>query len=94
MTLLGLIMAFFFVPKASQLAHLKIAVAERAPIRSLGDLAHAFNPMGVLRQFRYPNIVAAVSCSFPFPQLDSSPYSDIFRRTLPVDSWDSTNMVF
>ncbi|KXH34003.1 major facilitator superfamily transporter [Colletotrichum simmondsii] len=59
MTFLGLIMAFFFVPKASQLAHLKIAVAERAPIRSLGDLAHAFNPMGVLRQFKYPNIVAA-----------------------------------
>lgn len=65
MTFLGLIMAFFFVPKASQLAHLKIAVAERAPIRSLGDLAHAFNPMGVLRQFKYPNIVAAVSCSSP-----------------------------
>ncbi|KAK1498630.1 major facilitator superfamily transporter [Colletotrichum costaricense] len=59
MTFLGLIMAFFFVPKASQLAHLKIAVAERTPIRSLGDLAHAFNPMGVLRQFKYPNIVAA-----------------------------------
>ncbi|KAL2874967.1 hypothetical protein SGCOL_009809 [Colletotrichum sp. CLE4] len=59
MTFVGLIMAFFFVPKASQLAHLKIAVAERAPIRSMGDLAHAFNPMGVLRQFKYPNIVAA-----------------------------------
>ncbi|UQC73496.1 major facilitator superfamily transporter [Colletotrichum lupini] len=59
MTFLGLIMAFFFVPKASQLAHLKIAVAERTPIRSLGDLGHAFNPMGVLRQFKYPNIVAA-----------------------------------
>ncbi|KAK6222560.1 major facilitator superfamily transporter [Colletotrichum tabaci] len=57
MAFLGLIMAFFFVPRASELA--KHQIAEKTPVRSLRDLAHAFNPMGVFRQFRYPNILAA-----------------------------------
>ncbi|KAK1958844.1 major facilitator superfamily transporter [Colletotrichum sublineola] len=57
MALVGLIMAFFFVPKASELA--KHQVVEKSPVRSLGDLARAFNPMGVFRQFRYPNVLAA-----------------------------------
>ncbi|KAK1978298.1 major facilitator superfamily transporter [Colletotrichum cereale] len=57
MAFVGLIMAFFFVPKASELA--KHQIAEKTPVRSLGELAHAFNPMGVFRQFRYPNVLAA-----------------------------------
>ncbi|KAK1589802.1 major facilitator superfamily transporter [Colletotrichum navitas] len=57
MAFLGLIMAFFFVPKASELA--KHQAAEKTPVRSLGELCRAFNPMGVFRQFRYPNVLAA-----------------------------------
>ncbi|GKT57895.1 major facilitator superfamily transporter [Colletotrichum tofieldiae] len=57
MAFLGLIMAFFFVPRASELA--KHQIAEKAPVHSLGELAHAFNPMGVFRQYKYPNVLAA-----------------------------------
>ncbi|GKT46353.1 efflux pump rdc3 [Colletotrichum spaethianum] len=57
MAFLGLIMAFFFVPRASELA--KHQIVEKTPVRSFGELAHAFNPMGVLRQYRYPNVLAA-----------------------------------
>lgn len=64
MAFLGLIMAFFFVPRASELA--KHQIAEKTPVRSLRDLVHAFNPMGVFRQFRYPNILAAVCFASPF----------------------------
>ncbi|KAK2049729.1 major facilitator superfamily transporter [Colletotrichum somersetense] len=57
MAFVGLIMAFFFVPKASELA--KHQVAEKTSVRSLGELRRAFNPMGVFRQFKYPNVLAA-----------------------------------
>ncbi|KAK2031163.1 major facilitator superfamily transporter [Colletotrichum zoysiae] len=56
MAFVGLIMAFFFVPKASDLA--KHQVAGKAPVRSLVQLCRAFNPMGVFRQFKYPNVLA------------------------------------
>ena len=39
--------------------HLK--VPEKAPVHSVREVMHAFNPMGVLRAFKYPNILAAVS---------------------------------
>ncbi|OHW97350.1 major facilitator superfamily transporter [Colletotrichum incanum] len=57
MAFLGLIMAFFFVPRASELA--KHQIVEKAPVRSFSEIAHAFNPMGVFRQFKYPNVLAA-----------------------------------
>ncbi|KAJ0337641.1 hypothetical protein COL922a_006534 [Colletotrichum nupharicola] len=61
MTFVGLILAYFFVPRASELTHLK--VPEKAPVHSVREVMHAFNPMGVLRAFKYPNILAAnVTC--------------------------------
>ncbi|KAF9870953.1 major facilitator superfamily transporter [Colletotrichum karsti] len=61
MTFIGLILAFFFVPRASELTHLKIP--EKTPVRSAKEVVHAFNPMGVLRAFKYPNILAAnITC--------------------------------
>ncbi|KAF4861818.1 Efflux pump FUB11 [Colletotrichum siamense] len=61
MTFIGLILAYFFVPRASELTHLK--VPEKAPVHSVREVMHAFNPMGVLRAFKYPNILAAnVTC--------------------------------
>ncbi|KAH0429408.1 major facilitator superfamily transporter [Colletotrichum camelliae] len=61
MTFVGLILAYFFVPRASELTHLK--VPETAPVHNVKEVLHAFNPMGVLRAFKYPNILAAnVTC--------------------------------
>ncbi|KAI8246296.1 Efflux pump FUB11 [Colletotrichum sp. SAR 10_96] len=61
MTFIGLILAYFFVPRASELTHLK--VPEKAPVHSVREVMHAFNPMSVLRAFKYPNILAAnVTC--------------------------------
>ncbi|KAI8282369.1 Efflux pump FUB11 [Colletotrichum sp. SAR 10_98] len=61
MTFIGLILAYFFVPRASELTHLR--VPEKAPVHSVREVMHAFNPMGVLRAFKYPNILAAnVTC--------------------------------
>ncbi|KAK1997018.1 major facilitator superfamily transporter [Colletotrichum falcatum] len=57
MAFVGLIMAFFFVPKASELGRHR--VADKTPVRSVSDLCRAFNPMGVFRQFKYPNVLAA-----------------------------------
>ncbi|OLN85267.1 Dityrosine transporter 1-like protein 3 [Colletotrichum chlorophyti] len=57
MSLTGLVMAFFFVPRASELVHLR--VTQNAPVRSARDVLHAFDPRGVFRQFKYPNILAA-----------------------------------
>ncbi|TDZ17081.1 Efflux pump rdc3 [Colletotrichum orbiculare MAFF 240422] len=61
MAVVGLTLAFFFVPKASELQNLKIV--EKAPCRTPREALAAFNPMGVLRTFRYPNILAAnITC--------------------------------
>ncbi|KAF6804042.1 major facilitator superfamily transporter [Colletotrichum sojae] len=61
MTLLGLILAFFFVPRASELK--KHNIVEKAPVSSVKDVLRAFNPAGVFRAFKYPNILATnITC--------------------------------
>ncbi|KAL0941954.1 major facilitator superfamily transporter [Colletotrichum truncatum] len=61
MTCVGLILAFFFVPKASDLKHQN--VAEKTPCHSAKDVMNAFNPAGVFRAFKYPNILATnITC--------------------------------
>lgn len=64
MTLLGLILAYFFVPRASELK--KHNIVDKAPVSSAKDVLRAFNPAGVFRAFKYPNILATVILSSCF----------------------------
>lgn len=77
-TFCGLIMSFFFVPKKSQLSNLakehdekkkrkreEAAAGDGSMRTKMGIVAHAFNPMAVFRQWRYPSILLAnLSCGF------------------------------
>jgi predicted MFS family arabinose efflux permease len=56
MTLIGLVLAFFFVPRVSQLATAK----PKPKPQTKKEMLEAFNPMAVIRQWRYPSIILAV----------------------------------
>lgn len=53
-SLYGLILAFFFLPKASQLSNL--SAHKQSKIRTKEEILQAFNPMAVFRQYKYPSI--------------------------------------
>lgn len=61
MALIGLIMAFFFVPKKSELSNLQYQEKPRS--HSKEDILAAFNPSHVFRLFKFPSILLAVSSS-------------------------------
>jgi predicted MFS family arabinose efflux permease len=67
MTLIGLVLAFFFVPRVSQLATAK----PKPKPRTKKEMLEAFNPMAVIRQWRYPSILLAV-CRKAKPDLQVS----------------------
>ncbi|KAF7561860.1 hypothetical protein G7046_g2288 [Stylonectria norvegica] len=63
MALFGLILAFFFIPKASEVENPKAVDAVHP--RTSKDVIDAFNPIHVLRQFKYPRVLLAnVACGF------------------------------
>lgn len=64
MSLVGLILAFLFVPTASEVCNPKMIDA--VPIKTKREALAAFNPMHVFRQFMYPRVLLAVS-SFMVP---------------------------
>lgn len=63
MSLLGLVIAFFFIPKASEIENPK--ATEATPPMGKKDMIEAFNPMNVFVQFTYPRILLAVRCDYP-----------------------------
>ncbi|KPM39745.1 hypothetical protein AK830_g6835 [Neonectria ditissima] len=61
MSMLGLILAFLFVPRASEIGNPK--AIEATPPRTRKEMARAFNPMNVFCQFAYPRILLAnITC--------------------------------
>lgn len=54
----GLILAFLFIPRASEIENPK--AAEATPPRGKRDVLEAFNPMHVFVQFTYPRVLLAV----------------------------------
>ncbi|KAK7429420.1 hypothetical protein QQZ08_004012 [Neonectria magnoliae] len=61
MSMLGLILAFLFVPRASEIGNPK--VVEATPPRTREEITGAFNPMNVFCQFAYPRILLAnITC--------------------------------
>jgi predicted MFS family arabinose efflux permease len=58
MTLLGLTLAFFFIPKASEIENPKVTQTVRP--KGKKEILQAFNPMNVFIQFTYPRILLAV----------------------------------
>lgn len=59
MSLIGLVMAFFFVPKKSELSNLQYQEKPRS--RSKEDILAAFNPSNVFRLLKFPSILLCVS---------------------------------
>lgn len=58
MTFIGMVLAFFFVPRSSQLSNLR---EQEKPKRPTGmDLVRVFNPSHVFRQYKYPAILLSV----------------------------------
>ncbi|KAH7126140.1 major facilitator superfamily domain-containing protein [Dactylonectria macrodidyma] len=57
MSLVGLILAFFFVPRAREIENPK--AIEATPPKSKKEMLEAFNPMNVFCQFTYPRILLA-----------------------------------
>lgn len=57
MSLLGLTLAFFFIPKASEIENPKATEATRP--KGKEEILQAFNPMNVFIQFTYPRILLA-----------------------------------
>ncbi|CAM1501484.1 Fc.00g034680.m01.CDS01 [Cosmosporella sp. VM-42] len=57
MALFGLILAFFFVPRASEIGNPK--AVDTAPMETKKEVLRAFNPMHVFRQFKYPRVLLA-----------------------------------
>ena len=61
MSLVGLVLAFFFVPRTSEICNPKFVDA--ASVKTKEEILAAFNPMHVFRQFTYPRILLSVSDS-------------------------------
>lgn len=59
MALIGLVLAFFLVPKKSELSNLQYD--EKPKHRSKEAILAAFNPIHVFRLFKFPSILLAVS---------------------------------
>ncbi|KAM5347260.1 hypothetical protein ACJ41O_010265 [Fusarium nematophilum] len=61
MSLFGLILAFFFIPRASEVENPKAVEATRPKTRQ--EIIQAFNPMHVFIQFTYPRVILAnIAC--------------------------------
>ncbi|KAJ4328592.1 hypothetical protein N0V84_000951 [Fusarium piperis] len=61
MSCLGLVLTFFFIPRASEVGNPKTAEAIRPKTRV--DMIRTFNPMHVFRQFKYPKVLLAnIAC--------------------------------
>ncbi|RSL47279.1 hypothetical protein CEP53_009998 [Fusarium sp. AF-6] len=61
MSCFGLVLTFFFIPRASEVGNPKTAEAIRPKTR--GDMIRTFNPMIVFRQFKYPKVLLAnIAC--------------------------------
>ncbi|KAI8682071.1 hypothetical protein NCS55_00461400 [Fusarium keratoplasticum] len=61
MSCFGLILTFFFIPRASEVGNPKTAEAIRPKTRE--DMIRTFNPMIVFRQFKYPKVLLAnIAC--------------------------------
>lgn len=70
MSLFGLGLAFFFIPKASEIAKPKtLDDVDEAPPRTLRDILRVFNPLIVFRQFMYPRVLLAVCRTRDFLQV-------------------------
>lgn len=86
MTFLGMALAFLFVPRNSDLSHLREQEKSRKTTR--GDVLHAFNPTNVFRLWKFPGILLAVRLH-PFPGRQPQPRSaDTARgRISAAASW-------
>lgn len=62
MSLLGLILAFFFIPADAEIGNQKIVDA--APVKSKKEMLSLFNPIHVFVQYKYPRVFLAVSLPF------------------------------
>ncbi|KAM0344759.1 hypothetical protein ACHAPU_007132 [Fusarium lateritium] len=61
MSLFGLTLSFFFIPRASEVENPKLAQAARP--RTPKEILHTFNPMHVFCQFAYPKVILAnIAC--------------------------------
>lgn len=58
MAFIGMALAFFFVPRASQLSNLQAQEKPTKPTKQ--DIIYAFNPINVFRLWKYPGILLAV----------------------------------
>jgi predicted MFS family arabinose efflux permease len=58
MTFLGMALAFLFVPRNSELSHLR--EQEKSKTLTREDILHAFNPVNVFRLWKFPSILLAV----------------------------------
>ena len=68
MSFIGLSLAYFFIPRASELGNISPEV--EGVYQKPRDILTAFNPKAVFRQLTYPNILLAVSLQ-PMLLMDS-----------------------
>lgn len=61
MSMVGLILAYFFVPRASEIGNPKTI---ETPPQTKKEIIGAFNPMVVFCQFTYPRILLAVRTTY------------------------------
>lgn len=86
MTMFGLVLAFFFVPREAEIGNPKMVDSDRVSTKK--GIVQAFNPMNVFRQFLYGRVILSVRILF---------YSSFFltnhSRTLHVGCLVTTSMV-
>lgn len=78
---IGLVLAYFFVPKASELSNLSTHESVGKKL-SRQDVLRAFNPSAVFYQWKYPGVILSVSRNPSSPLNFLVPYT--VHRILPV----------
>lgn len=78
MSFVGVILTFFFIPRAQEIQNPKLD--GRPSMESKADFFRILNPMHVIRQLKHPRILLSVSQS----QRSQRAITDICVRTLRV----------
>ena len=63
MTFIGMALAFFFVPRTSELSGVQAQEKKKPPKLTREEMIRAFNPINVFRLWKYPSILLTVSPS-------------------------------
>lgn len=88
MALIGAVMAFFFVPKRSQLSNV---IVEKRKEKNARNILRAFNPSNILRLYKFPSILLAVGTPLASKLRSMGVVDTDFGRTSRVDSSPSTS---